>query len=195
MTQINRQIGTRSARAKYPSLRGWGCCAARALLAAVLISIVSVADAGWLHNREQAAQESFEAGDYGAAAEGFRDHYRAGVALYRAGEYEASAKEFEQVQREAVAVDAMYNLGNARFMQEQYERAEEAYEEVLSRRPEDENARANLILVQAMLGKLDEEMVFKEEEPEKEQQEKQEQEKQEKQEQEKQEQEKQEKQE
>lgn len=95
---------------------------------------------------EDEARDLFARGEFDAAAAIFRDEYRRGVALYRAGRFAEAAQVFERVDREAVRLDALYNLGNARFHLEDYRGAVQAYEEVLRRDPSREDAAHNLNL-------------------------------------------------
>jgi hypothetical protein len=91
--------------------------------------------------------ERFPAGDFDAAAEGFSDAYRRGVALYRAGHrFRAAEDAFDEVERASVRLTARYNLGNARFKQGDYTGAIDAYEQVLRRAPDHDDAHNNLTL-------------------------------------------------
>ena len=84
--------------------------------------------AGWFTNKDKEARTYFEKGDFETAAETFRDEYRRGVALYRAGRYEEAARAFEAVDRDPVALESLYNLGNARYRLEQFAEAVQAYD-------------------------------------------------------------------
>ena len=108
-------------------------------------------EAAWFRNNEQDAARIFDEGDYLVAAEAFDDEYRRGVALYRAGKYSEASDAFEQVDRSEVKVDALYNLGNSRFMETRYADAIQAYESVLAQRPDHRDASNNLALAQQML--------------------------------------------
>ena len=134
----------------------------------------SSALAAWFKNSEQRGAEAFEQGEYESAAKTFRDKYRKGVALYRASRFGEAAEVFSRVTRSEVYLDAQYNLGNARFMQGKYEMAVEAYEKVISERPDDDDARHNLALARALLARMPEEAEEQEQEQqeEKERQEK-----------------------
>lgn len=116
-----------------------------AVLLLVLAGLgVGVGQAGMFRNSEQAALEQFRAGDYEAAAEGFTDPYRRGVALYRAEQFRAAEVAFAEVERAAVRIPARYDLGNARFRQGDYAGAIEAYEQVLAEQPDHADAHYNL---------------------------------------------------
>ncbi|MCP4283865.1 MAG: tetratricopeptide repeat protein, partial [Gammaproteobacteria bacterium] len=109
----------------------------------------------WFENSEQTGKRLFDNGEFSQSANAFNDTYRRGVALYMAGEYKAAESEFEHVEREEVLQDARYNMGNARFQQENFEGAVRAYDEVLAREPEHSEARHNQGLAKAMLAKTD----------------------------------------
>ena len=113
---------------------------------------------------EDEARDLFARGEFDAAAALFRDEYRRGVALYRAGRFAEAAQVFERVDRESVRLDALYNLGNARFRLEDYRGAVQAYEEVLQRDPSREDAAHNLSL--AMRGLAEAARAGEEPEPE-----------------------------
>ncbi|MCB1870296.1 MAG: tetratricopeptide repeat protein, partial [Gammaproteobacteria bacterium] len=141
--------------------------------------------ANWFENSEQTGKRLFETGEFRQSADAFKDKYRRGVALYMAGEYKAAESEFEKVKREEVRQDARYNLGNARFRQDNFEGAIRAYDEVLAEEPGHSEARHNQGLAKAMLAKTDPEALARlEKEKKEEQQKKEKQEEQEKQEQE-----------
>lgn len=87
------------------------------LILVLLLSVQPVL-ANWFENSEQTGKRLFETGEFRQSADAFKDEYRRGVALYMAGEYKAAESEFEKVKREGVRQDARYNLGNARFRQD-----------------------------------------------------------------------------
>ena len=105
----------------------------------------------WFQNTEQQAEKHFEQEQYSDAAQLFNDAYKRGVALYKAEQYVAATEAFTKVTRPEVTLDAQYNLGNAYFQQKEYEKAINAYEQVLSEQPEHEDARHNLELAQQQL--------------------------------------------
>lgn len=75
-----------------------------------------------------------------------------GASAYRRGDYEQAARAFTTAwvlaESDAQRADALYNLGNAEYSAGRPERAVVAYESVLTLRPNDENAMANLWLAQ-----------------------------------------------
>jgi Ca-activated chloride channel family protein len=96
----------------------------------------------WL-NRDQQAQRALEEGKPADAAALFEDPEWRGVAQYRTGDYAASARNFA----ENGDTRSLYNLGNAMAQQGEYDSAIDAYEEVLERQPDNEDARYNLDFV------------------------------------------------
>ena len=127
------------------------------LVAAVLLAGLpwTQAWAGFFSSAAQEAGEHFKRDDFDTAAALFRDDYRRGVALYRAERYPEAAEAFEAVTRPAIALDAQYNLGNARFKMADYQAAVAAYGRVLETDPNHDDARHNLMLAQHMLALLD----------------------------------------
>jgi Ca-activated chloride channel family protein len=96
----------------------------------------------WL-NKNQQAQKALENGKPDDAAALFDDTEWRGVARYEAGDYGGSAEEFA----ESGDTRNLYNLGNAMAQQGQLDAAIDAYEEVLEREPDNEDARHNLEFV------------------------------------------------
>ena len=119
------------------------------LLAA--LGVPMTACAALFKTPEQEAAKNYEEGDFAAAASGFSDAYRRGVALYRAGRYKDAGEAFASVKREDVKADALYNLGNTRFKQSDYPGAIEAYEQSLTLRANDEDTLHNLGLAKKMV--------------------------------------------
>ena len=143
----------RAERNRFWRHRRVGVLAASAVLLAGLPW--TQAWAGFFSSAAQEAGEHFKRDDFDTAAALFRDDYRRGVALYRAERYPEAAEAFETVTRPAVALDAQYNLGNARFKMADYQAAVAAYGRVLETDPDHEDARHNLMLAQQMLALLD----------------------------------------
>ena len=106
----------------------------------------SVWDDLW-QTRDQQAQQLLEAGEAGDAAALFDDSNWRAVANYRGGDYGGSAAGFADQEDN----DSLYNLGNALARLGEFESAIDAYEEVLERDPNAEDAQYNRDLLQDML--------------------------------------------
>jgi tetratricopeptide (TPR) repeat protein len=80
------------------------------------------------------------------------DLFVRGNQLYEAGDFEEAATTYEEtVARGVISSDLFYNLGNAYYKSGNLGRAVLSYERALRLAPRDEDARANLGLVQSML--------------------------------------------
>ncbi|OQW95228.1 MAG: hypothetical protein BWK79_03180 [Beggiatoa sp. IS2] len=121
------------------------------LLIVIFYFPVEVMAINWLQNQEQQGQTAFEQGHYGEAVQLFSDPYRRGVALYRDKKYAEAAKTFATVTRPETKVNALYNLGNAYFQQNDYERAMASYQQALAMKPDFEDARYNMELAKKQL--------------------------------------------
>lgn len=100
----------------------------------------STASAGFIWSDDHLAEDLFNAGRYGEAAEKFSNPQWQGSALYKAGNYEAAEKAFAQ----GNSVEDIYNKGNALAKGGKIEEAVSAYEEVLKQDPNHEDAKFNL---------------------------------------------------
>ena len=96
--------------------------------------------------------ELLESGAPDKAAHVFETPIWQGVALYRAGRYHRAVGEFVTDD----SVTGLYNMGNAYAHLGLYRGAITAYEAVLQRRPNHEDARFNLELVRKALGRAQE---------------------------------------
>ena len=96
---------------------------------------------------DQQAQQLLEAGEAEDAAALFDDPNWRAVANYRGGDYGGSAAGFADQEDS----DSLYNLGNALARLGEFESAIDAYEEVLERDPNAEDAQYNRDLLQDML--------------------------------------------
>ena len=114
----------------------------------ILICFTPSVFAAWFQNQEQQAEQAFQQQEYEQAAELFNDAYRRGVALYKNERYAEAAQAFKQVERDNVKADALYNLGNAHFQQQQYDQAIAAYKDSLKQDPNNEDARHNLAVAE-----------------------------------------------
>lgn len=102
-------------------------------------------------NSEQVGADAFSKEHYADAAEVFQDPYRKGVAYYKAGNYAEAEKMFKESSRKEVARDAGYNLGNSLALQQKFQEAITAYEEVLKTWPEHQPTIDNLEVVKKLL--------------------------------------------
>lgn len=100
----------------------------------------------WLRP-DQRGFAAMEQDEPAAAAALFDDPEWRGVAEYRAGVYEASAATLSAVE----SLEGLYNRGNALARAGQLEAAIQAYDAVLERMPDHEDARYNRDLVQELL--------------------------------------------
>ena len=78
-------------------------------------------------------------GEFGEAAEAYRDPMRQGVAYFRAGEFEKADSAFARVG----TAEAEYNRGNCLILLGQYEAAVRRYDRALELRPGWEDAEVN----------------------------------------------------
>jgi len=99
----------------------------------------------WL-NSDQQAQRALQEGSAADAAALFEDTEWRGVARYQAGDYAGSAAEFA----ESGDTRNLYNLGNAMAQLGEFDVAIDAYEQVLERDPENEDAQYNMDLVKSL---------------------------------------------
>ncbi len=99
----------------------------------------------WL-NKNQQAQKALAAGDAADAAALFEDTDWRGVARYRAGDYSGSADEFDA----GDGTRNLYNFGNAIAQKGDLDAAIDAYEQVLEREPDNDDAQYNLDYVREL---------------------------------------------
>jgi tetratricopeptide (TPR) repeat protein len=108
--------------------------------------------------------DAYQAGDYAAAEEGFRDQaadskkagpsYNLGNALYRQERFDEAARAYQEaLQKNSRLEDAWYNLGNAFFRQDRFKDAIRAYQGALALVPDDRDAQHNLELAKRALEK------------------------------------------
>lgn len=99
----------------------------------------------WL-TPDQQAQRALEAGDPERAAALFEDPARAGAAAYESGDYAGAAERF----RADDSADSWYNRGNALARAGDLDGAMDAYQRSLELQPGQEDAAANLALVEKL---------------------------------------------
>jgi tetratricopeptide (TPR) repeat protein len=77
-------------------------------------------------------------------------HFNLGNALHKQGKYDDAVREFERVatsaQQPETKAFALYNIGNSRFEEQQYQEAIASYIESLKLNPADQDAKHNLSL-------------------------------------------------
>ena len=96
---------------------------------------------------DQQGMELQDAGKYKQAAEKFSEPAWKAAALYRQGEYEKAEQQYAKLE----SADAQYNLGNSFAKQGKLQEALKAYDNVLTRMPEHEDARHNREIIEKLL--------------------------------------------
>jgi tetratricopeptide (TPR) repeat protein len=134
-----------------------------------------------VRSRVNEGNRLYEAGKFGEAetlyrgaleeeSNDFEPRFNLGNVLYRQGKFAEAAREFQRATTTINTVEtgrtstslsnrspslqqtnAQYNLGNALFQNKEYGKSIEAYKQALRQHPQDEDARHNLVLAQAML--------------------------------------------
>ena len=120
-------------------------------LAVVLLVVCNNVDAGWLEDlwvpKDRQALAAHDEGNFGAAAELFRDPQWRAVAKYRSGSYAEAEELFSH--NESLA--SIYNRGNALAWEGRFSDAIQAYDNVLSQEPNHEDAQHNKAVIEALL--------------------------------------------
>lgn len=98
-------------------------------------------------NQNQRAQQLLESGDAKNAAQLFKQQDWKAAAHYKAGEYEQALKQLEH----SGTPESSYNRGNSLARMGQLEEAMEAYDEMLEKNPQHEDAKFNRDLVEKAL--------------------------------------------
>ena len=93
----------------------------------------------WFQNRDQRGLDAFEDRDYAEASETFASPRWQAATAFRQGDYERALELLAPLDD----VESIYNRGNALAELERYEEAIAAYEEVLARDPDHEDAAYN----------------------------------------------------
>ena len=120
-------------------------------LAVVLLVVCNNVDAGWLEDlwvpKDRQALAAHDEGNFGAAAELFRDPQWRAVAKYRSGSYAEAEELFSH--NESLA--SIYNRGNALAWEGRFSDAIQAYDNVLSQEPDHQDAQHNKAVIEALL--------------------------------------------
>jgi Ca-activated chloride channel family protein len=106
----------------------------------------------WL-TPDQQGDRLMRRGEFGEAAQRYRDPLRRGVALYRAGEFKNASHTFGRVK----TAEGQFNRGNALVMQGKYTEAIEAYDAALEARPGWPEAETNREIARLRAEKLKQE--------------------------------------
>lgn len=118
------------------------------MLAFLLPAMTPPAHANWWDDlwktADQQGMQSFTQGEFDNAAEQFNDPMWRGSAAYKAGDYESALEAFEKVDNP----QGHYNRGNSLAQLGKLDEAIAAYDEVLNRNPEHEDAKANKALLE-----------------------------------------------
>lgn len=125
----------------------------RGLIAVVMVGLLMPAlsppaHADWWDDlwktADQQAMQSFDQGKYDDAANQFSDLMWQGSAAYKAGDYESALTAFEQLD----TIAGHYNRGNTLAQLQKLDEAIAAYDQVLARDPEHDDAKANKALLE-----------------------------------------------
>jgi Ca-activated chloride channel family protein len=157
-------------RLPLPSLRWLRRSRRRPALAALLLAmLIGGCSEDALRDRNEAANELFEAGDYAEALVAYQSliaerpdidefSYNAGNTLHRLGNYERAAAETQRAlppQNAALGGDIYYALGNHLLAQQRLEEAYLAYRNALLLDPADQDAKHNLEYVLLLVQERD----------------------------------------
>ena len=110
------------------------------------------------HSFLRKADKSYQKEDYNGAEENYRKSleeeyteqgkYNLGNAIYEQDRYEEAMQHFEEVTESAadngVKANAFHNLGNAHFLNQEYDKSVEAYKNSLRLDPKDMDTKKNL---------------------------------------------------
>jgi Ca-activated chloride channel family protein len=131
--------------------RGTTVAWALALFLAFQAWPASAQDSSWFRNLwltpDQQGRFTFDRGDYANAAKLFADPMWRGIASYRAFDFLEAAKQFQEVD----TIEGKFALGNAQAQNHAFEKAVEAYDEVLKVEPQNVAAKTNRAIVLAAL--------------------------------------------
>jgi Ca-activated chloride channel family protein len=105
----------------------------------------------WL-TPDQQGRLAFDRGDYRAAAKLFVDPMWRGISAYRAYDFLVAAQEFSRIE----TLGGTFALGNAQAQNHAFEKAIQAYDDVLKVQPGNFAAKTNRAIVQAALNAKEE---------------------------------------
>lgn len=121
------------------------------LLALCRPQAASAAESNWFRNLwltpDQQGRIAFDHGDYGSAKMLFDDPMWRGIAAYRAYDYLAAAESFRRIS----SLEGRFALGDAEAHNHAYEKAIQAYDDVLAAQPNNVAAIHNKAIVQVAL--------------------------------------------
>ncbi|QRY77681.1 VWA domain-containing protein [Pseudomonas sp. PDNC002] len=95
---------------------------------------------------DQQGRWAYEHGHYPQAAAHFHDPFWKGLAAYQAAEYDVALASFARLD----TAPAYFYLGNAYVRLTKFEQAIDAYRQALTRQPDFPEAKANLVLAEAL---------------------------------------------
>ena len=113
------------------------------------------------HTQDQQAQHHYATKDYSQAAQMFQNEHWKASALYKAGRYKEAVSHYGNSKNSKYD----FNLGNALAHSGELEKAISAYDLVLEKNPDDEDARFNRDLVAKLLQQQQEQTHSNEESP------------------------------
>ncbi|MCY4129941.1 MAG: VWA domain-containing protein [Gammaproteobacteria bacterium] len=123
-------------------------------LAVALLIVGFNVQAGWLEDlwvpKDRQALAAHEKGNFEVAADLFRDPQWRGVAKYRSGSYAEAGEIFAKDE----SLDSIYNQGNALAWEGRFSDAIKAYDAVLAKEPEHEDAQHNKEVIEALLNAM-----------------------------------------
>jgi Ca-activated chloride channel family protein len=135
--------------------RGWTIRWAGVVLACVLAGALRPAPAlagdwnaldPWL-TRDQQGMRTYEGGDFAAASALFESPMWKGAALYRAGQFSEAIEAFAAID----TAESYFDQGNAQAQLGRFGEAAASYGQALKRRPDWQQAKDNLSLIQKLI--------------------------------------------
>lgn len=124
------------------------------LMLTVFIYIPDAAAFSWKDlwkTPQQQAVDDYQQQQFDAAQQKFTDPFWQGNAAYRSNDYIAAEQAFRQAASRYDNAESFHNLGNALAQQQRFAEALEAYQQALSRQPDNTAAQQNADLMQRLL--------------------------------------------